>query len=180
MCTRTIPYVLAADADIAQEAGRQDRPADLATVPSRERIPELLDCAVAALLALFDGAWRELNSTRAGTDRIDRCHLGLERRYYLGDPAATDRFVAFFMWVPARDGHIFGGAFVNTSRTPPSIYVVPYIIGEEVRWTVSATSTLFTRETVRDLFAAVFEDDQDAAGRIAPLVGYDLFQMPWS
>ena len=43
-----------------------------------------------------------------------------------------------------------------------------------------ATGTLFAAQVARDLFAGVFGDDIEAGSRIAPLVGYDMFQTPWS
>ena len=178
MSTRTLPDILVVEERARHEAERGDPPPESATAP--ERMPQILRRAVDDLLALFDGAAQDLNSTRAGTNRIALCRQGLERRYCLGDPAASDRFVALFLCVPAHDGHIFGGAFVNSSRTLPSIYLVPYRVGGKARWTVSATGAPFAEQTVRDLFAAVFEDDQQAVERLTPLVGYDLFQLPWS
>lgn len=143
----------------------------------------LLGDAVAALRALFDGGCEEANAALAGQGRAGRIAYhpsGTERRYCAGDSATDPRFVYLFVLVPAFDEHLFGGAYINSSRTSPSIYLVPCIDGDAACWTVNATGTPFTAQVVRDLFAGVFGDDAAAGWRIAPLAGYDLFWTPWS
>ena len=156
---------------------------NLTTGTEAMHIRVLLGGAVAALRALFEGGCLEANAELAPQGRPGRIaayHVGAEVRYRTGDPAMDGRFIALFVAVPAADGHIFGGAYVNSSRTRPSIYLVPRILDGAACWTVSATGTLFTARVARDLFAGVFGDDIEAGTRIAPLAGYDLFQTPWS
>jgi len=139
--------------------------------------------AVAVLRVLFEDGCGEANAARAGHDQAGRIaghRSGIEQRYCIGDAATDPRFVALFVSVPAVDGHIFGGAYINSSRTSPSIYLVPRMRGDATYWTVSATGAPFTVRVVRDLFAGVFGEDVAASARLAPLVGYDLFQTPWS
>jgi len=143
----------------------------------------ILGEAVTTLSALFEQGCAAANVAMTLQDRpgsIDGQRYGLEHRYSAAEPATDMRFISLFICVPATDGHLFGGAYINTSRTPPSIYLVPHILDGVGCWTVSATGTPFTAQVVRDLFASVFGDDVAAGGRIAPLVGYDLFQTPWS
>ena len=143
----------------------------------------ILGEAVTTLSALFEQGCAAANVAMTLQDRpgsIAGQRYGLEHRYSAGEPATDTGFISLFISVPAIDGHLFGGAYINTSRTLPSIYLVPRILGGMVCWTVSATGTPFTAQVVRDLFAGVFGDDTAAGGRIAPLVGYDLFQTPWS
>jgi len=142
-----------------------------------------LGAAVAALRVLFEDGCGEANATLAGEGRPGRIacrRSGIEQRYCIGDAAKDPRFVALFVSVPAVDGHLFGGAYLNSSGTRPSIYLVPYVGGDAPCWMVSATGAPFTARVVRDLFAAVFHEDMAAGERLVPLAGYDLFQTPWS
>jgi hypothetical protein len=144
--------------------------------------PSPLRAAVVDLGTLFAEEQARSNSLLAQQGRGERIVLtqhGIERRYALED-ATVERHVSLFVCVPAVDGHAFGGAFVATSKTPPYIYLMPLVDGAKARWIVTATSAPFGRTTVRDLFAAAFGDDEEATARITPLVGFDLFNTPWS
>lgn len=148
-----------------------------------EEIRELLGNAIAALTMLFERGADEANAVTPPQrlrERIAGHRYGLERRYAAGVTPEDLRFVSLFVSVPASDGHRFGGAYINSSRTLPSIFLVPQIVGDRVSWVVSATGTPFGAQLARDLFAAVFGDDARAVARLEPLVGYDLFQTPWS
>lgn len=162
---------------------RGTRQLESATGMEPEYLRALLGGAVAALRTLFESGCAEANAALAlqsQPERITRQRYGLEHRYSAGRPATDRRFISLFISVPAMDGHLFGGAYINTSRTLPSIYLVPHILGGVVCWTANSTGTPFTAQVVRDLFAGVFRDDTAASERLAPLVGYDLFRTPWS
>ena len=153
---------------------------DLAMTPVHLR--SLLRAAVLDLGSLFADEHARVNSLLAqqgSAERITIAQQGIERRYALGAGADVPH-VSLFVCVPAADGHVFGGAFVTTSKTSPYIYLMPQIEGARVLWTVTATHTPFNRATARDLFSAAFSNDEDATTRISRLVGFDLFQMPWS
>lgn len=142
----------------------------------------LLRAAVLDLGALFADEHARANGLLEQQGRDERIVVtrhGIERRYSFGD-SVDRRCVSLFACVPAVDGHAFGGAFVTTSKTPPYIYLLPTVEGARVRWIVTATRTSFNRMTARDLFSAVFGDDDEALTRINPLIGFDLFQTPWS
>ena len=141
-----------------------------------------LRAAVVDLGALFAQEQERTNyrlAQQGRGDRISRAQHGIERRYALQDD--TDgRYVSLSVCVPAVDGHAFGGAFVTTSKTPPYIYLMPLVDDAQVTWIVTATRAPFSKAMVRDLFSAAFGDDDEATARIAPLVGFDLFNTPWS
>jgi hypothetical protein len=156
---------------------------DPATGMTLEHIRDLLGDAIVALETLFDRGCGEANVALARQSlpqRITCHHIEGECRYGLGDQATDPRFVALNIAVPAIDGHIFGSAYINTSQSLPSICLVPCIWEEIVCWTVSATGTPFTEQVVHNLFACAFQKDARAREQIAPLVGYDVWQTPWS
>ena len=149
---------------------------------AQARVRQLLGEAVGELLSLFEHGRAEADALFERSGRSERIALrrdGNERRYSIGD-ASDARFLALFLSVPASDGHIFGGAYVNSSATTPSIYLRPSIADGVARWTLPLSGTAFTAATVRDLFLSVFESDAAATGRVAPLVGCDLWLTPWS
>jgi hypothetical protein len=145
-------------------------------------VPSLLRAAVIDLGSFFEEERVCMNDQLARQGRpewITVTQHGIERRYSFYE-GMSERYVSLFTCVPARDGHVFGGAFVRTSKTPPYVYLLPQIVGARARWIVTATRSAFNRMVVLDFFSAAFVDDAEAVARIAPLVGFDLFQMPWS
>ena len=149
---------------------------------AQARVRQLLGEATGELLSLFERGRAEADALLERSGRPERIALrrdGIERRYSIGD-GSDARFLALFLAVPACDGHIFGGAYVNSSATAPSIYLRPSIADGVARWTLPLSGTAFAAATVRDLFLSVFEGDAAATGRVAPLVGCDLWLTPWS
>jgi hypothetical protein len=103
-----------------------------------------------------------------------------ERRYSLTDQRDPWRFVSMHLALPARDGHLFGGAYVTSGQTREAIYLVPSINGDQPAWTVVVTGTYCSAAVILDVFASVFWDDRAATDRVVQLSGFDLFQTPWS
>lgn len=139
--------------------------------------------AVAVLWTLFDETVAEINSelVHAGTaERVGAAWVEDERRYFLAGSDPPDTAISVFLCLPASCGHLFGGAYVKTSRCEDLIYLVPAIEAAQPRWLITATATECTKMVVHDLFASVLLGDVQAGQRTQCLAGFDLFQTPWS
>jgi hypothetical protein len=139
--------------------------------------------AVASLENLFDEATARANTARASAGWSapfkSRYQPG-GRCYYTPGQHGLERTLSLHVSMPLRDGELFGGAYITPGGARSSIYVVPVIDAEPVRWDVQVSGCELTGEIVADLFLATFGEDASAARRLAPFYGFDLFASPWS
>jgi hypothetical protein len=143
---------------------------------------KLMDAGI-LLATLFDHAMARANQARARTERPD----DIKRRqgqggrcYYAPGTPCGERTLMLFIALPLVDGDIFGGAYIRPGCASSAIYVIPSIDVEPPRWRVQAAGTELTAADIDDLFKETFNDDAEAAKRLAPLYGCDLFVTPWS
>jgi hypothetical protein len=132
---------------------------------------EWIPGAITALWALIDEAVEQANAAlddaglaeRIGTRRTSR-------EYWLSmvGPGGEPREMALFVSLQAVEGRASGGAQITTSQTCATIYLVPSVHGERLRWIVARTGRDFTPHVVDDLLLNVFGDDPAATIRLAP------------
>ena len=132
---------------------------------------------------MFDQAMVRAKRARAreGWSSVigERHHVG-ERCYYAPAPHGAERTLRLFITLPLLGGDLFGGAYVKPGGAHSAIYLMPAIDPEPARWLVEVSGEELTAPMIDDLFRATFSDDVDAATRLGPLYGFDLFATPWS
>jgi hypothetical protein len=135
------------------------------------------------LVTLFDYAMVQANRARARaglSDAIKRRQEQGSRYYYAPGPQGGERTLMLCIALPLVGGDIFGGAYIRPGCATDAIYVIPSIDAEPPQWRVHASGTALTAADIDDLFQATFNDDAEAANRLAPLYGCDPFVTPWS
>ena len=122
-------------------------------------------------------------------DSITLEHQVGERCYYTFGQHGKERTLSLFIALPLLDGDIFGGAYIQAGDARSPIFVVPVLNVDPVRplvdaepilWIVQASGAQLSEAIVYDLFLLAFNDDTDAAKRLKPHFGLDLFATPWS
>jgi hypothetical protein len=100
------------------------------------------------------------------------------RRYYANGPDGHERYIAV---LPLRrgEGEEAIGAYISTSNTRATMYVVPVEKGSRVAWQVAVSGQPFDAGVVQDLFLSIFANDPGATSRLSPLSGAGYFQTPW-
>jgi hypothetical protein len=147
------------------------------------RKEELMKAGI-LLVTMFDQAMIRANhlqaQTGAGTAIRLRHHRQEARCYHASAPQGEERKLVLFISLPLEDGDLFGGAYIRPSCAQSALYVLPKIGAEAPRWLIQESGAELTPAVVDDLFRATFSDDADAALRLAPHYGFDLFTTPWS
>jgi hypothetical protein len=106
--------------------------------------------------------------------RISISRTPADRRYWRVDQRGSQRSVAVALMLSVVDGKIRGGAFISTSRPYLSLFVVPRIEQDRIRWRLGTTGVSLTAAVVQDLFLSALNDDPQATRRLAPLAVYAL------
>jgi len=136
------------------------------------------------LVTMFDQAMVRANRARARAGWAAAISLRQQPRgarcYFAPAQHGGERTLVLFIALPLLDGDLFGGAYIRPSQAHSAIYVVPVIDAETPRWLVQASESELTTAVIDDLFQSTFSDDGDAATRLAPHYGFDLFTTPWS
>jgi hypothetical protein len=137
--------------------------------------------ALDALWDLFDQARSQANEALTAFGMAEGITLRDEdnvRRYCAAGADGALRFIAI---VPMRrsgsDEAI--GAYISTSRTRATMYLVPATKRSRIIWQVAASGQPFDPDVVHDLFLSVFADDPSATSRLSPMSGSTYFQTPW-
>jgi hypothetical protein len=154
----------------------------IAALPGDSRQFRLIE-AVTLLGNLFDDAMARANKVRACAGwsvPIRFRHQVGGRCYYTAGQRGLERTLALYISVPLRDGDLFGGAYIKPGGVLSAIYVVPSIDTKPAHWNMQVTNSALTCAIIDDLFRATFSEDVDAAHRLAPMYGFDLFATPWS
>jgi hypothetical protein len=135
------------------------------------------------LVRMFEQGMARVNQKRlwAGWPTAIRVRRDQGARcYYCPGQHGVERTLWLSIALPLRDGHLFGGAYIKFGGAQKAIYVMSAVDTEPTRWLVQSSGAELTPSIVDDLFQAAFSDDADAATRLAPLYGFDLFATPWS
>jgi hypothetical protein len=137
--------------------------------------------ALDALWNLFDEARGQANEAMGAAGIVDGITVREEanvRRYTLAGADGGQRFIAI-MPMLRPDGGDAVGAYVGTSATRASMYLVPLEKRKQLLWQVAASGQSFDARVVRDLFLSIFADDPGATKRLSPISGAGYFQTPW-
>lgn len=148
--------------------GRQSADESLPAAETSAPMQQRPAAAVTAFWAHHDQACNGLNREPAhtgSTDRVIGRWTGDERRYCLVRPATRFAAVSGYFALPASDGHVFGGASVQTMRRANANYLLPAGDFGEPGWLITAAGSECTREDVLDVWASVFLEDSDAEHR---------------
>jgi hypothetical protein len=158
------------------------RPATSKTGERRVRAgiaaPEtLVEEATTALWTLLDDAYGKAAARAAqvdGTQCAKNVLTPTERRFERLVTDVEPRGIAVSLLLSSIDRRIHGGAFITTSRPYVSLFVAP--VGKRGRphWRIGTTGKELTAGIVDDLFLSVFDDQEDATERLAPLMTYSL------
>ena len=136
------------------------------------------------MVKMFDQGMIRANRARAqtgeGTAIRLRHHQQEARYYYASTPHGEERKLVLFISLPLQDGDLFGGAYIRPSCAPSALYVLPKIGAAAPLWLIQKSGAELTPAVVDDLFRATFNDDADAALRLIPHYGFDVFTTPWS
>ena len=138
--------------------------------------------ALAALWDLFDQSLDQANAALGAlgmTGKMDLRDGPTERRYCTTGTGDTQRFIAIVPLLSSAEHGQDTGAFVGTSSTRATMYLVPIVQGGRVGLQVAASGKPFDVDVVHDLFLSVFADDPGATSRLSPLSGSSYFQTPW-
>jgi len=151
---------------------------------SKERRDEAENhpAALASLWNLFDRSLDQANAALGALGMAGKMELRdgpTERRYCAPGTGDAQRFIAIVPLLSSGGHGRDTGAFVGTSTTRATMYLVPVTNGGRVGWQVAASGRPFDADVVHDLFLSVFADDPGATSRLSPLSGSSYFQTPW-
>jgi hypothetical protein len=99
------------------------------------------------------------------------------RRYCATGADGQERHIAVLPLRRGEGGEAIG-AYIGTSSTRATMYVVPMEKRGRVAWQVAASGQQFDADVVHDLFLSIFADDPAATSRLSPLSGTVYFQIP--
>lgn len=149
--------------------------------PPREEEEARTAVALAALWGLFDQACSQANEALGAFGIAEGITLREEdnlRRYCTTGSNGTLRFIAILPLLRAEGGEA-AGAYIGTSSTRATMYLVPMETRSRVVWRVATSGRTFDADVVHDLFLSIFADDPAATSRLSPLSGGGYFQTPW-
>jgi len=100
--------------------------------------------------------------------------------YYAPASHGDERTLALMIDPQVQAGATSHRAYIRRGYARTTVYAIPAGIAGTSHWLLQASCTELTTAVIDDLFLATFSDDADAARRLAPLSGFDLFVAPWS
>jgi hypothetical protein len=137
--------------------------------------------ALDALRELFDQARSQANEALATFGMAEGITLRDEdnvRRYCATGADGAQRFIAILPLLRSGSEEAIG-AYIGTSSTRATMYLVPVTKKSRVVWQVAVSGRAFDAGVVHDLFLSVFSDDPAATSRLSPMSGGAYFQTPW-